>query len=171
MNPMRCSSCGATAEATCHCGVAYIPAGEYAAKAVAANPGKSDRAIAAAIGVGSNTVRRARKATAPNGAVAKRLGKDGKARKLPTRSPMTAKQAQAQTAKFEAQRAKAEFQKARAEAVVRLFGAPISNVLRGQLVNALEMLPFNHPAERVRARLGMSWNQLIVAAAAEKRAA
>jgi hypothetical protein len=59
-------------------------AAERAAAAVAANPGKSDRAIAADLGVGSNTVRRARKTTAPHGAV-KRIGKDGKARRLPLR--------------------------------------------------------------------------------------
>jgi hypothetical protein len=51
-----------------------------AAAAVAANPDKSDRAIAPEIGVGSNTVRRARRATAPNGAVEARTGRDGKKR-------------------------------------------------------------------------------------------
>lgn len=51
--------------------------------AVAANPEKSDRAIAADIGVHKNTVARARKVTGPQGPVEKRVGKDGKARKLP----------------------------------------------------------------------------------------
>ena len=56
------------------------------AKLVKASPEKSDRALAAELGVGSNTVRRARdKSTAPHGAVAKRIGKDGKARKLPAK--------------------------------------------------------------------------------------
>jgi hypothetical protein len=78
---LKCSKCGATAVAWCKCGVAYVPAGERAAKAVADNLEKSDRAIAAEIGVGSNTVRRARKTGAPHGAPAKsekRTGKDGK---------------------------------------------------------------------------------------------
>lgn len=81
---LECSSCGAKADASCNCGAPYVPAGERAAAAVAANPEKSDRAIAAELGVGSNTVRRAREATAPHGAV-ERIGLDGKVRKLPTR--------------------------------------------------------------------------------------
>lgn len=67
----------------------------------------------------------------------------------------------------EAQIAKWEAQKARAEAVARMFGAPISDGLRAQLINALGMLPSSHPAERVRALLGMSWDELIIPAAAE----
>jgi hypothetical protein len=59
-----------------------------AAKAVAANPGKSDRAIAAQLGVGATTVRRARRATAPCGAVDKRIGRDAKVRRLPVRQPI-----------------------------------------------------------------------------------
>ena len=47
--------------------------------AIAATPGKSDRAIAEEIGVGSNTVRRAmQKAVALDGAAEKRIGRDGK---------------------------------------------------------------------------------------------
>jgi hypothetical protein len=80
-----CSSCGVSVAAACSCGTAYTPAGVRAARAVAANPGKSDRAHAAELGVGSNTVRRARKATAPSGAVEKRVGQDGKVRKMPKR--------------------------------------------------------------------------------------
>ena len=33
---LRCSSCGADSEAACDCGVTYVPAGEYAAKAAMA---------------------------------------------------------------------------------------------------------------------------------------
>jgi hypothetical protein len=66
--------------------------------------------------------------------------------------------------------AKWEAQKARAEAVVRLFGANISNGLRAQLIAALETLTSAHPIERTRARLGMTWDQLIVPAAAESEA-
>jgi hypothetical protein len=46
------------------------------------NVGMSDRVIAEQIGVGANTVRRARiKTTAPSGAVEKRTGRDGRTRK------------------------------------------------------------------------------------------
>jgi hypothetical protein len=61
-----------------------------AAKAVAANPDKSDRATAAEIGVGKDTVRRARKSVGANAPTEKRVGKDGKsykARKPTTRKP------------------------------------------------------------------------------------
>lgn len=81
---LACEKCGAETHAACDCGVAYTAAAARAADAIAANPEKSDRAIAAAIGVGRETVRRARKATAPHGAVEKRIGLDGKARKLPS---------------------------------------------------------------------------------------
>ena len=66
MTTIFCSACGAEADAACECGKPYEPAGERAAEAVTANPGKSDRAIVAEIGVGSNTVRRARAAAAPH---------------------------------------------------------------------------------------------------------
>jgi hypothetical protein len=46
------------------CGVSYLPAGKRAEEAVAANPEKSDGLIAEEIGVGKETVRRARKSTA-----------------------------------------------------------------------------------------------------------
>lgn len=82
---IECSSCGAKADASCNCGAPYIPAGERAAKAVAANPEKSNRALAAEIGVSEPTVRRAREGTASHDAVDTRLGLDGKVRKLPTR--------------------------------------------------------------------------------------
>lgn len=84
-----CSGCGATVDAACDCGVPYMPAGQRAAAAIAANPQMSDRAIAEEIGVGSNTVRRARERTAPHGAVDDegRVGLDGKVRRMPTRAP------------------------------------------------------------------------------------
>lgn len=81
---LECSACGATADAACGCGAPYMPAGTRAAKAVAANPEKSDRAIADELGVGHATVSRARKkATVSGDTVGKRVGKDGKVRKLP----------------------------------------------------------------------------------------
>lgn len=79
----ECSECGAAA--SCDCGAKMVPAGTRAAAAIAANPGKSDRAIAAEIGVSDMTVGRARrKAGATNvspeadGASERRLGRDGK---------------------------------------------------------------------------------------------
>jgi len=85
---MECSSCGAAGFAACDCGAPYMPASARAAAAIAADPNKSDRAIAADLGVGSNTVRRAR-ATAPSGAVDTRVGLDGKVRQMPRRSTKT----------------------------------------------------------------------------------
>jgi Winged helix-turn-helix DNA-binding len=76
MARIECSACGATADAACECGVAYVPAGVRAAKAVAENPGLSNRVIAAEIGVSEPTVRRARGAScdAPETVI----GRDGK---------------------------------------------------------------------------------------------
>lgn len=83
---LECSSCGAKADASCNCGAPYIPAGERAKKAVEANPEKSDRAIAAELGVGKDTVRRAREATGAHAPVDERIGLDGKVRRLPIRA-------------------------------------------------------------------------------------
>lgn len=82
---LRCTSCGTTTDAPCACGVAYayVPAGKRAEEALAENPQLSDRAIAEEIGVSDRTVNRARKSTATNVAVEKRIGKDGKQRKMP----------------------------------------------------------------------------------------
>jgi len=78
-----CSACGAVGQGSCRCNAPYVPAGKRAEEAVAANPGKSDRSIADDVGVSRETIRRARKATATNVSVEKRVGKDGKARKQP----------------------------------------------------------------------------------------
>jgi hypothetical protein len=76
---LGCSACGATADAACDCGAPYLPAGQRAAEAVAANPEKSDRAIAAEIGVDKNTVAAARrKSGGEDSPPEKRTGKDGK---------------------------------------------------------------------------------------------
>lgn len=80
-----CVKCGAKAKPGCDCGVAYVPAHVFAAKAVAAHPEKSDRAIAKELGISDKTVANARRATAEKSAVAKRVGRDGKARKLPNK--------------------------------------------------------------------------------------
>src|ERR1035437_719181 len=87
---LECTECGAVGKLKglihkrgCTCPGTYGSPGERAAAAVKAHPEKSDRAIADDIGVGSNTVKRARETTAPDGAVDKRVGKDGKSRRLP----------------------------------------------------------------------------------------
>ncbi|SIN88804.1 hypothetical protein SAMN05443247_00475 [Bradyrhizobium erythrophlei] len=61
----------------------YVPASKVAKAAIEANPQKSNRAIAAETGVSKDTIRRAREATGANAPVEKRVGKDGKARKMP----------------------------------------------------------------------------------------
>jgi hypothetical protein len=58
---------------------------ERAAAAVAATPEKSDRAIAGAIGVSHTTVQKARKSVGNLLPAGKRVGRDGKTRRLPTR--------------------------------------------------------------------------------------
>jgi hypothetical protein len=149
-----CVRCGAKAKPGCDCGVAYVPARMYAAKAVAAHPEKSDRAIAKEIGVSDKTVAKARKATAEKSAVEKRIGRDGKARKLPAR--MTPEAANAM--------------RARAEAVARLFPPPIKTIpetARAELIAALRMLAKSRDTaallvERQRARLNLDWSDLLV---------
>jgi hypothetical protein len=85
---LACSACGAEANASCNCGKPYVPAGQRAAEAVAANPEKSNRAIAEKIGVDEKTVREAR---ADQSAPETITGRDGKQypakRKLPSYRP------------------------------------------------------------------------------------
>lgn len=76
---LMCSACGASAEAACDCGAPYKSANEHAAKAIARNPNKSNRAIAADVGISDKTVAKARRKTgAEKSAPEKRAGKDGK---------------------------------------------------------------------------------------------
>jgi hypothetical protein len=82
---MQCSSCGAAGIAACDCGAPYVPAATRAAKAIAANPNKSDRAIAADLGVDHKTVGKARKSTGDYSPVETRTGKDGVTRVIPKR--------------------------------------------------------------------------------------
>jgi hypothetical protein len=72
---LACSACGAAGEANCDCGAPYMPASVRAAKAIAKNPGKSNRAIAADTGISEPTIRRAR---ASDDAPERVTGKDGK---------------------------------------------------------------------------------------------
>lgn len=83
---LSCTKCGSMADATCDCGSPYIPARERAAEAIAANPARSNVAIAREIGVNEKTVRNAR-ITSDHSEVDGRMGLDGKVRRLPTRRP------------------------------------------------------------------------------------
>jgi hypothetical protein len=80
-----CTGCGAETNATCNCGMEYRPKLLRAREAVAANPEKSDRAIAKELGVHHSTVNEARKQLSDNPTVNERIGLDGKTRKFPRR--------------------------------------------------------------------------------------
>lgn len=72
---LQCTHCGTHTACPCACGVSYVPAHpwrstptasaiERAAAAIAADPKRSNRAIASEIGVSYETVRRARRQAA-----------------------------------------------------------------------------------------------------------
>jgi hypothetical protein len=152
-----CSKCGAKAKPGCNCGVAYAPAHVFAAKAVAAHPEKSDRAIAAEIGIDHKTVAKARK-TVGEKSPTRRIGADGKQYRA-TRRMIPAM---------------VDAMRARAEAVARLFPPAVKTIpeaARVQLIKALRALasaPANERAaaalivERQRARLNLDWSDLLV---------
>jgi hypothetical protein len=73
-----CSSCHAETFATCNCNKPYVPATQRAAEAIAAAPGKSNRAIAAEAGVDEKTVRKARADSGADSPQVSRAGRDGK---------------------------------------------------------------------------------------------
>lgn len=77
---LSCTGCGAEANASCDCGLSYVPKAVRAAEAVRANPEKSDRAIAADLGIGATTVReaRARHRAPEDDELEERIGRDGK---------------------------------------------------------------------------------------------
>lgn len=75
---MVCTGCGAEANASCNCGLAYVPASQRAAEAIKNNPEKSNRAIAAELGVSDMTVGRARESLGATYVAPDRLGRDGK---------------------------------------------------------------------------------------------
>ena len=82
---MVCTNCGAEANASCNCGKPYIAKKQQAVEAIAANPQKSDRAIAADIGVSHETVSKARRETGVNELTPEREGRDGKVYRLPAK--------------------------------------------------------------------------------------
>ncbi|MCA6097637.1 hypothetical protein [Bradyrhizobium australafricanum] len=61
----------------------HVPKSAVAKAAIEINPAMSDRAIAETVGVSKDTIRRARDQLAQDEPVEKRVGKDGKARKMP----------------------------------------------------------------------------------------
>jgi hypothetical protein len=75
---MVCTGCGSEANASCNCGVSYVAKSVRAAEAIKANPGKSDRAIAADIGISHPTVAKARAELGGNNLPPERTGQDGK---------------------------------------------------------------------------------------------
>jgi flagellum-specific peptidoglycan hydrolase FlgJ len=117
---LECSACGATAQASCDCGAPYVTAGFRAAKAVKRSPEKSDRAIAAEIGVSNSTVSEARKkskkSTVRHRTVtepAKRIGRDGKARRVPEATRTKPKPSSRKASSYEKNNVLAEWRNAK----------------------------------------------------------
>lgn len=77
---MVCVGCGAEANASCNCGKPYVPKSQLAREAIEANPEKSDRALAADLGIGHATVSRVRQEMGgvSSGTPEVRIGLDGK---------------------------------------------------------------------------------------------
>jgi hypothetical protein len=74
-----CSACGATVDAACDCGAPYIPARQRVPEFDAANPGKSTRQVADALGLSQTNVVKARKNSREQGCSPERVtGADGK---------------------------------------------------------------------------------------------
>jgi hypothetical protein len=82
---MVCTACGSEANASCNCGKPYVPKKQRAREAIEANPQKSNRAIAAELGLSDDTVGRARREAGVAGAAPEREGRDGKIYRLPVR--------------------------------------------------------------------------------------
>ena len=88
-----CSACGAPGEGSCRCGASYVPWKEKAsADAIKANPRKSDYEIAEDVGASRSTVQKVRARLVTNGqSTVARTGRDGRTRKMPTRSEVSAR--------------------------------------------------------------------------------
>src|SRR6516165_6581704 len=86
---LQCTMCKAETAAACSCGATYrVKPAERAITAITEHPEKSDRAIAAEIGVSPTTVGKARASTVQTGQLDEpRVGLDGKRRKLPSFVP------------------------------------------------------------------------------------
>jgi hypothetical protein len=77
---LRCTGCGAENASPCGCGVGFelLRPGKAAELFVKEHPQKTDRAIAAEIGVDHKTVAAARQAVGENSPTETRIGQDGK---------------------------------------------------------------------------------------------
>lgn len=83
---MVCTGCGAEANASCNCGVAYVPAAVRVAEYDATNPGKSTRAAAADLGISHTAVSEARNSGVNHFTPETVIGLDGK--NYPAQSPL-----------------------------------------------------------------------------------
>jgi hypothetical protein len=86
---LQCTMCKAETAAACSCGATYmVKPAEKAAAALTGNSSRSDRSIAAEIGVSPTTVGKARDQLSGDGQFEDfRTGRDGKSRKLPSYVP------------------------------------------------------------------------------------
>jgi hypothetical protein len=75
---LRCTKCGAEADASCNCGEPYLPAAIRVKEYDKANPGKSTRAAAADLGISKSEVGRARLSVVLDGTPETVTGLDGK---------------------------------------------------------------------------------------------
>jgi len=77
---MVCTGCGSEANASCNCGVAYVPKAQRTREAVAdpANKHKSNVLLAEELGVDEKQVRRARSDMSDPDDPDERVGRDGK---------------------------------------------------------------------------------------------
>jgi hypothetical protein len=82
---MVCTGCGSEANASCNCGLAYLPKEDRARKLAEENPSISTRALAQLAGVGRGTAHRAKQGV-PNG-TGEIVGLDGNT--YPARRPRT----------------------------------------------------------------------------------
>lgn len=98
---IKCTICGAVGELGCDHGEgAYRPLSYFVTEALKKTPERSDRAIAEEIGVSNSTVSVARKQLCDHRTVEKRVGLDGKMRRMPTRVTRRATAQEAEAAGF-----------------------------------------------------------------------
>jgi hypothetical protein len=160
---MVCTGCGAEANASCNCGKPYEPKAVRAAEAVKATPEKSDRAIAAEIGVDHKTVGAARKELTGENSPVERIGLDGKTRKMPQRDePHAAVEStgdlERDKEQFIALAAKADRAAKRSLVAASKFSIKTANNL-AQMVKH-EMLPADHEAIAICGRVAKAWCEL-----------
>lgn len=78
---MVCTGCGSEANASCNCGVAYVPKSVQAREKILADPRRSDGDIADELGISRQAVSKVRKQVAtelPPEESQERIGRDGK---------------------------------------------------------------------------------------------